>query len=233
MMLMIVSNFKHIRKKLQQFAEMKEMRNVIEEGPRGFQEVQTAGKWRSAFFENDNPIVLELGCGRGDYVMALAERHPDKNFIGIDVKGARMYYGARDALTADLNNVMFLRIRIERLEDYFDENEVDDIWITFADPFPPKGRANRRLTNPKFLGMYSRVLREGGVLRLKHDDPVFFDYSEEMIREFGFEVTRVERDLYGRGVQDELLTEIQTTYEKRHLAEGRQIFYLEAKNGII
>jgi tRNA (guanine-N7-)-methyltransferase len=235
------------RKKIERFREMKHMPNVFEPDskhcPKGTEPVELKGKWRSevfpvtydiglareADFPATNPLILELGCGRGDYVMALADRFPDRNYVGVDVKGARMWKGATEAMAHRLKNVAFLRMRIEDMEDQFEENEVNEIWVTFADPFPPDRRENRRLTSPRFLEMYKRILREDGKLHIKHDNEEFFDYSKGKIEEAGFEIVREVRDLYS-GDSDSLLTEIQTTYEKRHLAEGRKIYYLEASS---
>lgn len=236
------------RQKLQRFAEMKSLPNVFEPDnphhPQGWAEVDVKGKWRSevfpmmydiglareAEFPTTAPLVVELGCGRGDYVMALAERFPDQNFVGVDVKGARLWAGAKEALEKKFTNVAFLRMRIEELGDHFAEEEVDEIWITFADPFSGKRRASRRLTSPRFVGMYKRLLKKGGRLHLKHDNEAFFDYSLEMLSEGGFVVEREIRDVYED--EDLLLTEIQTTYEKRHLKDGRKIFYAEVSVGV-
>ena len=209
--------------------------------PQGGSALKMAGKWRPEVFPvvydiglareqafpSTAPLVLELGCGRADYVMALAERFPNQNFGGVDVKGARLWKGAKEALERAFTNVVFLRMEIEELHSQFEEGEVNEIWITFADPFPQKSRENRRLTSPRFLKMYQRILKSGGRIHLKHDNEAFFDYSLEMFRENGFKIEREIRDLHGGKVKDSLLTEIQTTYEKRHVAEGRKIYYSE------
>jgi tRNA (guanine-N7-)-methyltransferase len=217
------------RIKLQQFAEMKALSNVFEErtewAPSTFK-----GKW-SQHFGNNNPIILELACGRGDYTLGLAQRFPDQNFIGIDVKGARMYYGAKKALELGLSNVAFLRIQIEDLLTYFDKDELSEIWIIFADPHPRKGSARKRLTFPRFLKMYVALLQTGGKLHLKTDHEGLFEYSVETVDGMkDWTLNEVIRDVYKHS-EDPVLIEIQTTYEKRHLAEGRTIYYMNAVLG--
>ncbi len=222
-----------VRNKLKHFIEMKSMPRVFEPA---FSSINFRGKWRAKVFKREaagkvrTPLILELACGRGDYTVALAERFKDRDFVGIDVKGARMWHGCRMMLERGLNNVAFLRICIEDLLDHFAEGEVDEIWLTFPDPQP--GKESKRLTAPRFLEMYRKVLKPGGLLHLKHDDADFFSYSLEVVPQCGFEVVRLANDVYRghdvreRGqMEDALLTEIQTTYEKRHLAEGRVIRY--------
>lgn len=221
------------RNKLKHFAEMKGMERVFE--PRRGEVFEGKGRWREDVFENRAPLILELACGRGDYTVALAERFPDRNFIGIDVKGARMWHGCKVMLERGLNNAAFLRIRVENLMEYFGTGEVDEIWLTFPDPQP--GKENRRLTAPRFLEMYQKVLRPGGLLHLKHDDDNFFEYSLETASQCGFEAVEVVRDVHhpaergasGNGSLESCL-EIQTTYEKRHLAAGRKIYYARFRN---
>lgn len=172
-------------------------------------------------------LILELACGRGDYTVALAKCFPDRNFIGVDVKGARMWHGCKEMQERGLKNAAFLRVRIEDLLDYFGEGEVSEIWLTFPDPQP--GKENKRLTAPRFLEMYRKILVPGGFLHLKHDDRDFFEYSLETASPCGFEVVEVVRNVHAGGSQKNLLTEIRTTYEKRHLAEGRTIRYARFK----
>lgn len=232
------------RNKLKHFAEMKAMERVFEPGRRDaknaiagdgdcdFDALNFKGRWRKNVFKNSacllferRSLVLELACGRGDYTVALAERFPKQNFIGVDVKGSRMWHGCRAMIDRNLKNAAFLRIRIEDLLDYFDDGEVDEIWITFPDPHPSK--ENKRLTSPRFLEMYKKVLKPHGLLHLKHDDADFFEYSRRMVSQCGFEVIRVVEDIYGKQVlvDQGLITSIQTTYEKRHLAKGKKIHY--------
>lgn len=216
---------------------MKGMERVFE--PRRGEVFALKGKWGKAVFGNVAPLILELACGRGDYTVALAERFPDRNFIGIDVKGARMWHGCKDMQARGLRNAAFLRIRIEDLLDYFEHGEVSEIWLTFPDPQPSK--ENKRLMAPGFLEMYRKVLVPGGFFHLKHDDVDFFEYSLETARQCGVEVVEVVRDVNGsaatarEGTKGKTLAsfesclEIQTTYEKRHLAEGRTIRYAKFK----
>ena len=203
------------------------------ETSRGMENFFLRGKWAQDFFKNNHPIVLELGCGRGDYAVTLAERFPDQNFIGVDVKGSRIWHGATAARDKGLKNVAFLRARAQNLSSYFSEGEVSEIWLTFPDPFPPEGKEKKRLTSSGFLKIYREILMKEGILHLKHDNPAFFDYSAGIIPQNEFELVKTIHDLYGEKkdescVDESLLRDIQTTYEKRHLSEGRQIFYLKA-----
>ena len=210
------------RKKLQHFAEMKDWEHVLEPTlQRGGPRLETAGTWGPR-------VVVELACGRGDYAVGLAERFPESTVVGVDIKGSRMWFGARLALERGLKNVRFLRIMIEDLADYFAPAEVDEIWITFPDPHPTDGGAKRRLTSPRFLELYRRILKPGGRLHLKTDNGPLFDYSRESLRAAGFEEVRVVEDVYAPGFEDGLLQTVQTTYEQKYLKEGRKIRYLSA-----
>ncbi len=216
------------KNKLQRFAEMKEMPNVIQYG---FADVEKKGlhalrgKWKKDFFKNENPLVLELGCGKGEYTVGLAERYPEKNFIGIDVKGARMHRGATIAIQKKLGNVGFLRIRIDFINAIFDEGEVDEIWITFADPQKEKPR--KRLTSPLFLSRYAHLLVPRGIIHLKTDSVLLHESTLDVIKEEGHEMIDRSEDIYGDGKKrDEVLTTIQTTYEKMFLAKGMKITYV-------
>ncbi|TVQ42988.1 MAG: tRNA (guanosine(46)-N7)-methyltransferase TrmB [Saprospirales bacterium] len=184
------------------------------------------GKWNLLQFENNNPIVLELACGRGEYSLDLARRYPDKNFIGVDVKGARIWKGATIALQENLNNVAFLRTRIEQLELFFKKEEIDEIWITFPDPFKRDSQENRRLTAAVFLEKYQLLLKNGGVLHLKTDSNLLFNYSKQSIENYpATRLLKVSDNIY----KDELPhpdLDILTYYEKQHLAENKSIKYL-------
>ena len=164
------------------------------------------GHWRSDFFHNDNPIVLELGCGKGEYTVALAERDPSRNFIGIDIKGARMWRGAKTATDRKMPNVGFLRTRIEFINGLFAEGEVDEIWITFPDPQLKSRRAKKRLTSPLFLGYYARILSPGGWINLKTDSKHLFGYTNEVVRRYGLPCEVSNADIYGTGYADEVLS---------------------------
>ena len=182
------------------------------------------GHWRSDFFHNDNPIVLELGCGKGEYTVALAERDPSRNFIGIDIKGARMWRGAKTATDRRMPNVGFLRTRIEFINGLFAEGEVDEIWITFPDPQLKSRRAKKRLTSPLFLGYYARILSPDGWINLKTDSKHLFGYTNEVVRRYGLPCEVSNADIYGTGYADEVLS-VKTAYEKRFLEMGLPITY--------
>ncbi len=181
------------------------------------------GHWGAEMFGNSNPIVLELGCGKGEYTVALAERFPDKNYIGIDIKGARLWKGAKYATMNKLGNVAFIRTRIEFIESLFGPGEIDEIWITFADPQERKPR--KRLTHPRFLESYRRMLAPGGVIHLKTDSRLLHHFTLETARCNGLTVLEHNEDIYGSGRADDLLS-IQTFYEKNFLAQGIPITYL-------
>ncbi len=178
----------------------------------------------SELFKNDNPIVLELGCGKGEYTVGLAELFPDKNFIGIDIKGARMHRGATDAKNKGLKNVAFVRTRIEYIKAFFAANEVDEIWLTFPDP--RMKRVNKRLSSTRFLQLYINFLKPGGLVHLKTDSNFLYTYTAEMVKENAFKVEVDESDLYSSGYDDEILS-IQTHYESKWLKHGLSIKYLK------
>lgn len=184
------------------------------------------GSWHKEFFGNDNPIVLELGCGRGEYTVALAQAHPELNFIGIDIKGARMWRGAKTATEQNLQNAAFLRTRIEFIESFFAPGEVGQIWITFPDPQLKKHRASKRLTSPLFLRQYARFLAADGVIHLKTDSLHLHEYTKALLKQNNINPLVCSPDIYGTGIADEKLS-IKTTYEARFLAEGLPITYLK------
>lgn len=182
------------------------------------------GKWREEVFGNDNPVVLELGCGKGEYTVGLAERFPDKNFIGIDIKGARIWSGAKYANENNITNAAFLRTSIELLAEFFAPGEVDEIWITFPDPQMKKVR--KRLTSTNFMNLYRKVLKPGGRIHLKTDSPFLYTYTTIMVEENNFPVIVNKSDLYGEpdGVDD--ILGIKTHYERQWLERGLTIKYL-------
>ncbi|PJJ74615.1 tRNA (guanine-N7-)-methyltransferase [Thermoflavifilum aggregans] len=203
-------------KKLIRFEEIKLFPNVLS-FPEGM-----AGKWH-AFFKNDFPIVLELGCGKGEYSLGLVRMYKKLNAIGVDVKGNRIWKGARTALDEQLNRVAFLRIQIEQLVMYFARGEVSAIWIPFPDPHPRKSRAKKRLTHPRFLWQYQQILQPGGLIHLKTDSRDLFDFTLEVIAQTGCKIFAMNEDV-PENAEAEL--GIETYYERQHRAEGRKIHYL-------
>ena len=183
-----------------------------------------SGKWNT-FFGNNNPIVLELGCGRGEYTVALAKMYPDKNFIGVDIKGARMWAGAKEALEQKMPNVAFIRTNIEAIAGFFDKDEVSEIWITFPDPQMKK--VNKRLTSTRFMSLYQQILKDGATVHLKTDSNFMFTYTNEMIKSNRYEVTFSNNDLYHSSFSDDKILSIRTYYEQQWLDRGLNIKYLK------
>lgn len=183
------------------------------------------GRWLANYFQNDNPITLELACGKGEYTLELARRFANRNFVGVDIKGTRLWRGAKQALEQNLINAAFLRIKIDDIADYFGEGEVDEIWLTFPDPYPKSTRGNNRLTSPKYLESYRRVLKRGGLIHLKTDSSILYSYTLDVLQSAGLVHTAVE-DLYSQDDGDEILA-IQTTYERRFLANGVAIKFVK------
>ncbi len=183
------------------------------------------GKWNSDFFCNHQPIVTELGCGKGEYTIGLAETIPVKNYIGIDIKGARMWRGLKTAHEAGFRHVAFIRSHIELIEYFFGPCEIDEIWITFPDPQPKASKARKRLTSPLFLERYRHVLKEEHIIHLKTDDKGLFEYTMEVIATGNHQLLYHTTDLYQAGLKD-AAAEIQTYYEKIWLEQGKPISYL-------
>ncbi len=224
------------KRKLEHFAEMKGFPHAfepkLEEVFRA--EYKMKGKWRDDFFKNDHPLVLELACGKGEYSVGLATIFPEKNFIGIDIKGARMWKGAKDSLEKGMKNIAFLRTRIEFIESCFGENEVDEIWITFPDPQPKDKQEKKRLTGPLFIERYKKFLKKDGCIHLKTDNNFFYSYTMEQVEEKGYELEESTDDLYGGYIDtmDERMQEIlriKTHYEKIFSEKGHKIHYLRFK----
>lgn len=182
------------------------------------------GKWNKELFKNDNPIVLELGCGKGEYTVGLANNFVNNNFIGVDIKGARMWRGAKTANEQKLPNVAFLRTRIEFINSFFSEDEVDEIWITFPDPHPGGRNSNKRLTSPWFLNSYRKILKDKGLIHLKTDNTELFEFTKKVLAHNEVETIHSTSDLYS-GKSDDILS-IKTHYEKMFLAAGMKINYL-------
>jgi tRNA (guanine-N7-)-methyltransferase len=186
------------------------------------------GSWNSNYFKNNHPIALELACGKGDYTRGLAEIFPDKNYIGMDIKGNRLWTAARISNESNLSNVAFIRDQIDLLENYFVPNEISEIWITFPDPFPRIGDAKRRLTSPKFLNIYKKILPANGVVNLKTDSDSLFEYTLEVIEELKLPILDLHKDIYEESVTYKTHN-IQTYYEKMHLKDQRTIKYVRFK----
>lgn len=208
--------------KLRRFAEISTFGNVVQLDAGKLYK----GNWASAFFKNDNPVVLELACGKGEYTVNLGRLFPQKNFIGIDYKGNRIWRGAKTALEDGVSNVGFLRIQIETLLDYFAGTEIDEIWITFPDPQPQISREKKRLTSPRFLEKYKQLLKPGGFINLKTDNDGLHAYTAEKIEELGLKLFVKTEDLYHSEFADEVLS-IKTYYEKKYLQDNKNINYLK------
>ncbi len=186
------------------------------------------GKWREDFFKNDHPIVLELGCGKGEYTVAMARREPNKNFIGIDIKGARFWRGAKTAEQENLENVGFIRTQIELIDYLFDKGEVNEIWITFPDPQIKFRRTKHRLTHPSFLAKYASILAKDGTVNLKTDSEFLHGYTHGILQAEGHKVLQSSHDVYHPDHADipAIVTEVQTFYESKFLEENKKITYI-------
>ncbi len=187
------------------------------------------GKWNADFFKNNNPLILELGCGKGEYSVGLAEKYPNKNFIGIDLKGARFWRGAKTAVETGLHNVAFIRTQIELIDHVFDANEVDEIWITFPDPQIKYKRTKHRMTNSEFLQLYKKILKPDGVVNLKTDSEFMHGYTLGLLHGEGHEVLYANHNVYVNEGAPEEVTAFQTFYEKQYLAINKAITYIRFK----
>ena len=217
------------KNKLKRFKENETFSNVIQPTREEItnKEFHLKGKWAKDFFENDLPIVLELGCGKGEYSVGLAKMYPEKNFLGIDIKGARFWRGAKTAVEDKLNNVGFLRTQIELIDLIFAENEVDEIWITFPDPQIKYKRTKHRLTNTEFLQKYKKILKEDGVVNLKTDSEFMHGYTLGLLHGEGHEILHANHDVYKNEYSPEEVVGIQTFYEKQYLEENKKITYIK------
>lgn len=187
------------------------------------------GKWNADFFKNDNPIIVELGCGKGEYTIGLAARNPNANYIGIDVKGARFWRGAKTAVDSGMNNVAFVRTQIELIEDIFAAHEVAEIWITFPDPQIKYKRTKHRMTNSEFLKMYKRILKPDGIVNLKTDSEFMHGYTLGLLHGEGHEVLYANHNVYKNEGSPKEVTEIQTFYENQYLEINKAITYIRFK----
>ncbi len=219
------------KNKLKRFKENETFTNVFqptrEEVTSGFFSLR--GKWNKDFFKNNNPLVLELGCGKGEYSVGLASKFPDKNFIGIDIKGARFWRGAKTAVDDGLTNVAFVRTQIELIDYIFAENEVDEIWITFPDPQIKYKRTKHRLTNPLFLQLYKKILNSDGIINLKTDSEFMHGYTLGLLQGEGHEILYANHNVYTNEGSPEEVTDIQTFYEKQYLEINKPITYIRFK----
>lgn len=219
------------KNKLKRFKENESFSNVIQPTREEVfnNTLDLKGKWKSNFFKNDKPIVLELGCGKGEYSLSLAKMFPEKNFLGVDIKGARFWRGAKTALEEDLTNVGFLRTQIELIDLLFSENEVDEIWITFPDPQIKYKRTKHRLTNAEFLDKYKKILKPDGLVHLKTDSEFMHGYTLGLLHGLGIEIEYAHHDVYGTTNAPKEVTSIQTFYESQYLAIDKKITYLRFK----
>ncbi|WP_304343568.1 tRNA (guanosine(46)-N7)-methyltransferase TrmB [Chryseobacterium koreense] len=217
------------KNKLARFAENKTLENVFQPTrEEALNNHYLKGKWRSDVFKNEHPIVLELGCGKGEYSVGLARAFPEKNFIGIDIKGARFWFGAKEAIEGRLRNVAFLRTQIELVDCFFDHDEVDEIWITFPDPQIKYRRTKHRMTHPDFLERYKKILKKDGVIHLKTDSEFLHGYTLGLLQGAGHEIISAHHDIYGAPEYEPgtpLLREIKTYYEGLFSAKGKTITY--------
>ena len=208
------------QKKLIRFAAIKTFANVLEY-PKDMQ-----GQWHN-FFKNNNPFIIELACGRGEYTVGLSQLSPNKNYIGIDLKGNRIYIGAKKCLEQGLTNAAFVRSQIEKLPDYFAAAEVDEIWITFPDPQLRTSRAKKRLTHPRFLRLYKQIVKPGGYIHLKTDSPDLYKFTKRVIDLYKLILVEDCDDIYAKSNSEEL--KIKTHYEGLNIAKSDKIFYLKFK----
>lgn len=214
------------KKKLQRYAENQQLENVIEH-TQFWKEERFPHKqqWSEKIFDNTNPIMVELACGKGEYTTALAEMYPDTNFVGIDIKGDRIWKGAKRAIDQNLENVRFLRCFIDHLDQFFGKKEISEFWITFPDPYPKKSDAKKRLTSPKFLSIYRLVATKSATVHLKTDSEPLFKFTTSVIEEEGLCVIKQYDDLYKQEPDDVHLS-VKTYYEKKHLKAGLSIHYI-------
>ncbi len=218
------------KRKLKRFRENKEFDHLFEYNYLSLQKAPfpLKGQWNNEYFNNDNPIVLELGCGKGEYTVGLADWYPESNFIGMDLKGARLWRGCKTVQETEMKNVAFIRSRADFLEEFFAENEISEIWITFPDPQIQSPRRKKRLTSPRFLEHYKKILKPGGVIHLKTDNQMFYEFTLNRIKDSGSELLFASEDVYHSDAP-EAITSIQTFYEQMFLEEGKTIKYVKFK----
>ncbi|MFN2260689.1 MAG: tRNA (guanosine(46)-N7)-methyltransferase TrmB [Psychroflexus sp.] len=215
------------KNKLKRFKENETFPNVVQPSRSEIvdETYKYKNRWKQDFFKNEKPLILELGCGKGEYTIGLAERFPDKNFLGIDIKGARFWRGAKTALENNLPNAAFLRTQIELVDQVFAAEEVDEIWITFPDPQIKWKRTKHRMTNPEFLEKYKRILNPDGLIHLKTDSEFMHGYTLGILEGLGFEIMYAHHDIYVNHEAPEAVVGIQTFYESQYLEKGKPITY--------
>ena len=219
------------KNKLKRFKENETFVNVFQPSREELvgQNFALKGHWNDVFFKNSNPLVLELGCGKGEYSVSLAQKYPNKNFVGIDIKGARFWRGAKTAIEENLPNVAFLRTQIELIDYAFAENEVDEIWITFPDPQIKYKRTKHRMTNSTFLKKYKKTLKKDGIVNLKTDSEFMHGYTLGLLHGAGHKVLYANHDVYKQEGSPEEVTSIQTFYEAQYLEQNKPITYIRFK----
>lgn len=213
--------------KLRKFAENETFNNLFQPS---FDDVwgkehQIKGNWHREYFKNNNPIVLELGCGKGEYTVNLSKMYPEKNFIGVDIKGARIWKGAKEAYEGQMANVAFVRTRIENILSFFGKEEVSEIWVTFPDPQPRPARAKKRLTSSRFLTHYQKFVKPNSIVHLKTDSQGLHEYTKALVEQNEMQIDVCTNDLYGSGIADPILS-IRTHYESLFLEKGKPITYI-------
>jgi tRNA (guanine-N7-)-methyltransferase len=216
------------KNKLRKFAENENFENLFQPS---FKEIwgkdyQMKGIWNKEYFKNSNPIVLELGCGKGEYTVNLAKLYPNKNFIGIDIKGARLWKGAKEAFESKMSNVGFIRTRIDNILSFFAKDEVSEIWITFPDPQPRPAKALKRLSSSRFLSRYQNFVKPKGIVHLKTDSQGLHEYTKALVEQNQLKVHICTNDLYGSDIVDQILS-IRTHYESIYLEQNKPITYLK------
>ena len=219
------------KNKLKRFKENETFANVFQPTRKELvnQNYALKGNWNASYFKNNNPLILELGCGKGEYSVALAQKYPNKNFIGIDIKGARFWRGAKTAIEKNIPNVAFIRTQIELIDYVFAENEIDEIWITFPDPQIKYKRTKHRMTNSVFLQKYKKILKKEGIVNLKTDSEFMHGYTLGLLHGEGHEVLYANHDVYKQEGSPEEVTGIQTFYEIQYLEQNKPITYIRFK----
>jgi len=214
------------KRKMHKYYEVQSFRNVIDVSHfKPNITYDSKGEWSAYHFGNNHPVILELACGKGEYTLGLARLFPEKNIVGIDIKGERIWRGAKTAIEEPLDNVMFIRGYIDHITNFFGQAEVDEIWITFPDPYLKDRKEHKRLTHPEFLNRYKSILKPNGIIHLKTDSPELYEFTQSVISNQNLKLIEQIDDIYSKACIPEILS-IQTTYEKKHIANGRTIRYI-------